>query len=223
MQWQQGYNQPYGAGQQQAPPSFLGAQPTGMYGQPQMNMLQNQRTGYPMQPQPTGFMPQQTQMTGFPQQQQAQMGMPPSMPSMPSQFQQQQPQRSFLSPMTTGMPSSQLQPQQTSMQPQIYGGPAAHVPSIFTQSFLPANPAQPIYGNHLQFNQPSALAGQSLQQAYAQQNVQQHGQATVKVPWALSADERKSYDSIFRAWDQKGTGFIEGSMSQEVFGQSVLG
>lgn len=62
----------------------------------------------------------------------------------------------------------------------------------------------------MQFNQPSMLAGQSLQQAYQQQNVQQHGQAQIKVPWALSADERKNYDSIFRAWDQQSTGFLSG-------------
>ena len=71
--------------------------------------------------------------------------------------------------------------------------------------------------------------------------MQQHGQSQVKVPWALSADERKSYDSIFRAWDQQGSGFISGAlfqlsafrslrlnfsrtgtMAQEVFGQSGL-
>ena len=44
----------------------------------------------------------------------------------------------------------------------------------------------------------------------------------VQVPWALSAEEQKNYDQIFRAWDQRGTGFISGTMAQEVFGQSGL-
>lgn len=43
-----------------------------------------------------------------------------------------------------------------------------------------------------------------------------------QVPWALSAEEQKNYDQIFRAWDQRGTGFISGTMAQEVFGQSGL-
>lgn len=103
------------------------------------------------------------------------------------------------------------------------------------------SPQQPVYGSQPQFAQPSALGGQSLTQAYQEQNNQQYGQSQVKVPWALSADERKSYDSIFRAWDQQGSGFISGAlfqfsafwslrlissrtgaMAQEVFGQSGL-
>jgi hypothetical protein len=42
------------------------------------------------------------------------------------------------------------------------------------------------------------------------------------VPWALSAEERKNYDQIFRAWDQQGSGFVSGSMAKEVFGQSGI-
>ncbi|SCZ92877.1 BZ3500_MvSof-1268-A1-R1_C065g00317 [Microbotryum saponariae] len=42
------------------------------------------------------------------------------------------------------------------------------------------------------------------------------------IPWALTKDEKKRYDQIFRAWDQQGTGFIEGRVSKEVFGQAGL-
>lgn len=46
---------------------------------------------------------------------------------------------------------------------------------------------------------------------------------TPKIPWALTKDERKNYDQIFRAWDKDGSGFISGEMAREVFGQSGLG
>jgi len=43
------------------------------------------------------------------------------------------------------------------------------------------------------------------------------------VPWTLSKQEKKDYDQIFRAWTGgSGGGFIDGSMAQEVFGQSGL-
>lgn len=52
--------------------------------------------------------------------------------------------------------------------------------------------------------------------------ISQTGQATVAIPWALTADEKKRYDQIFRAWDQQGAGFIGGAVAQEVFGQAGL-
>jgi len=87
--------------QQQQPQqnAFLNTQPTG-YGAPAP--LQPSYTGYPMQPQATGYQPQQMQpqQTGFPgqqqpsqfnqapQQQNFQTGAPP-MPQMPQQYQNQ--------------------------------------------------------------------------------------------------------------------------------------
>lgn len=60
-----------------------------------------------------------------------------------------------------------------------------------------------------------------LQQSFQQHNAQR-GTAAPRIPWALSKSEKKSYDSIFRAWDVKGTGFISGETALEVFGQSGL-
>ncbi len=48
------------------------------------------------------------------------------------------------------------------------------------------------------------------------------GTASPKIPWTLSRAEKKNYDSIFRAWDANGTGYIDGQMAFEVFGQSGL-
>lgn len=109
------------APQQQQPQqnAFLNTQPTG-YGA--AAPLQPNYTGYPMQPQATGYQPQQMQpqQTGFPgqqpsqfnqapQQQNFQTGAPP-MPQIPLQFQNQNvapPQQQQQSPATP------QQPQQT--------------------------------------------------------------------------------------------------------------
>lgn len=51
---------------------------------------------------------------------------------------------------------------------------------------------------------------------------QQQGSREPNIPWALSKEEKKSYDAIFRAWDQSGSGFVSGDVAREVFGQSGL-
>lgn len=117
--------QQFNSFQQQPPPqqqqnAFLNPNPTG-YGAPAP--LQQNFTGYPMQPQQPGFQPQQQmqpQSTGFPgqqqpsqfnsmqppqQQQSFQTGAAPPMPSIPTQFQsqpQQQPAPTPVKPQPTG-------------------------------------------------------------------------------------------------------------------------
>lgn len=63
---------------------------------------------------------------------------------------------------------------------------------------------------------------QPLQQTF-QSLIQNPSVSTPKTPWALSRQEKKDYDQIFRAWDTKGDGFLTGDMAREVFGQSGLG
>lgn len=46
------------------------------------------------------------------------------------------------------------------------------------------------------------------------------GNATV--PWAVTKDEKKIYDDMFKAWDGFGKGFVTGSQALEIFGQSGL-
>jgi len=46
------------------------------------------------------------------------------------------------------------------------------------------------------------------------------GNATV--PWAVTKDEKKIYDNLFKAWDGFGKGFITGNQAIEIFGQSGL-
>ncbi|KAK4047374.1 hypothetical protein OIV83_005421 [Microbotryomycetes sp. JL201] len=220
MSWlNQPYQGGYGGQQQQG-------QPGGQYGlQPQMTGyqpgLQPQRTGFPgqqqmqqpsylggpirqqqqpLQAQPTGFAPMQQRpmMTGYP-------GVAGG--ASPATFQHAQP---------TGYPSQM---------PGAFGGAGGNaIQSQFLSTFMPAPNTQPspyMDPSQMQFANPHQ-AGQSLQQQFQQQNQAQTGQAAVPVPWALAADEKKRYDQIFRAWDQSGSGFIDGRVAIEVFGQSGL-
>lgn len=65
-------------------------------------------------------------------------------------------------------------------------------------------------------------SGATLQQSIAQHNQDKRGSAQQRIPWALSKQERKQYDQIFRAWDTTGSGFLEGQKALEVFGASGL-
>jgi Ca2+-binding EF-hand superfamily protein len=63
----------------------------------------------------------------------------------------------------------------------------------------------------------------SLQQSFQAHNQEKRGTIAPKIPWNLSKAEKKTYDQTFRAWDQSGTGFIDGKTALEVFGASGLG
>lgn len=45
---------------------------------------------------------------------------------------------------------------------------------------------------------------------------------TAKVPWAVTKDEKKIYDELFKAWDGFGKGFVTGDVAIEIMGQSGL-
>ncbi|SCV75025.1 BQ2448_8054 [Microbotryum intermedium] len=224
---------------QQPQPGYLQSQPTGYMGQQMQQPLQGQRTGYApqggfqvslCQPQPTGFMGQrppmpqmQSQPTGYapPMLQPQPTGYPAPMQQRPmatgyASFQQQQPpppppqQHQPLMSQPTGMPGM----------PGMGGG----MQSQFLSTFMPAASRQPtsfIDPSQMQFAH-SGQNGASLAQTFQQRNQAQTGHADVPIPWALTKDEKKRYDQIFRAWDQQGTGFIEGRVSKEVFGQAGL-
>ncbi|KAJ2929867.1 hypothetical protein H1R20_g7252, partial [Candolleomyces eurysporus] len=203
----------------------LAPQATGFPAQ-QQRQLQAQATGFPgLQPQATGFVGG----GAFQQQQRAPPPPPPvppmpPMPPLPAQFQGQQ---------------SQLQPQQgpnrfmsasPGLVPQRTGFPAAAPlvaqPTGFvdprlqmlSQSFMPVNTSSPYTPAGL----PQLAPQTNLIQSFQQHNQDVRGQATQQMSWALSKAEKKKYDGIFRSWDTKGTGFIDGSTALEVFGASGL-
>lgn len=175
--------------------SQLTAQPTGFASQ---YGLQSQPTGF--QPQPTGFQQQggfAPQQTGLQQNPRATgySGPRPPMPPMPSGY------GNNLTPAQAGAPLLPLNAQPTGLPGQwgLVNAPASGLPNIdaLQQRMMP----QP--GREGGFT----TAGLS-------------GSATV--PWAVTKDEKKIYDQLFKAWDGFNKGFIGGDVAIEVMGQSGL-
>ncbi|KAF2141786.1 uncharacterized protein K452DRAFT_308847 [Aplosporella prunicola CBS 121167] len=155
-------------------------------------------------PQPTGMAPQ---MTGFG----GQSGFQPQQTGL-----QPQPTGFGMQPQATG-----LRPMQTGLQPQPTGfGMAA-----------PLN-AQPtgMPGQWGLVNTPATGLPniQSLQQQMMPQPGREAGfsaaglRGNATVPWAVTKDEKKIYDDLFKAWDGFGKGFVTGEQAIEIFGQSGL-
>ena len=176
-----------------------------------LSQIASQPTGFASQyipPQPTGFQQNQIppQQTGFPSQ-------PTGFQSNPSisvsGFGSLQPpgqsnQSNFntgLQPQPTGQIPMPLNAQPTGRPGQwgLVNAPATGLPNIeaLSQRMMP----QP--GREGGFT----TAGLS-------------GSATV--PWAVTKDEKKIYDALFKAWDGFNKGFIGGDVAIEVMGQSGL-
>ena len=177
-----------------------------------LSQIASQPTGFASQyipPQPTGFQPNQNapQATGFQPQ-------PTGFQSNPSisisgfgnnlQPPGQNNQSSFntgLQPQPSGQIPMPLNAQPTGRPGQwgLVNAPATGLPNIeaLSQRMMP----QP--GREGGFT----TAGLS-------------GSATV--PWAVTKDEKKIYDALFKAWDGFNKGFIGGDVAIEVMGQSGL-
>ncbi|KAJ5817943.1 hypothetical protein N7447_007951 [Penicillium robsamsonii] len=179
--------------------SQLTAQPTGFFPQ-QTGIQQPNQTGFPgqnqsqfLQSQQTGFM-SNPQATGY-------TGPRPPMPPMPTGY------GSNLSPSQTGgMQGLGVQPTGLVAQPTGMPGqwgfintPAQGLPNIeaMKQQLMP---------------QPGREGGFSA--------VGLSGNATVA--WAITKEEKKIYDDLFRAWDGFRKGFISGETAIEIMGQSGL-
>lgn len=191
-------------------PSNSGSSPSIQQPQPQtsnaqlLTQLTSQPTGFASQyipPQPTGF------ATGFGQQQGNVSGLPQN-PSTSGYLGPRPP----MPPMPTGYSSASSQPQM--------GGQS-----------LPLN-AQPTGrpGQWGLVNTPaSGLPNiDALQQRMMPQPGREGGYTTAglagsaTVPWAVTKDEKKIYDQLFKAWDGLNKGFIGGDVAIEVMGQSGL-
>ena len=170
----------------------LTSQPTGFASQ----YIPPQPTGMPSQPK--GFVPQQTgfgqQQQGFPQSTGYQGPRPP-MPPMPTGY------SSNLSPSQTGGLTMSLNAQPTGRPGQwgLVNSPASGLPNIdlLQQRMMP---------------QPGREGGFTTQGL----------SGTATIPWAVTKDEKKIYDQLFKAWDGFNKGFIGGDVAIEVMGQSGL-
>ena len=171
-----------------------------------LGSLQGQPTGFSgqiagLQPQATTFVPQQT---GFQQLQQ------PGMVTSQTGFPQ--------NPQASG-----------------YNGPRPPLPPMPTDFSQPAAAplnAQPT-GRPGQWGLVNAPAsGLPNIDALRQQMMPQPGRegtftttglrGNAAVPWAVTKDEKRIYDDLFKAWDGFGKGYITGNQCIEIFGQSGL-
>ncbi|KAG9017136.1 hypothetical protein FRB90_001611 [Tulasnella sp. 427] len=233
----QQYPQPTGFQPQSSFGLSIAAQPTGF----QPNAFQRPP---PVPPLPNSF--QQAQPTGFAGSAFGGGAPPPNFQQPTPQHSaanllNPSQQSRFLSPSPALGSTGGLAPQQTGLVPQQTGwagsagggsglSPLVAQPTGFgdprmrmmSQTFMPANTSMPYGpGSTPQFAGPPQQAqGLSLQQSMQQHN--QNVGGGPKISWALSKEERKSYDNIFRAWDPQGSGFISGKQALEVFGQSGL-
>lgn len=170
------------------------------------------------QPQPSNSQLLQSQMTGFPGQQ-------PGFGGQPQGLQAQQ----------TGFPGMQ------NPQPTGYQGPRPPMPPMptgFGQGPNDAGVAMPLNA------QPTGRPGQwglvnapasglpnidALQARMMPQQGREAGSYTTQglqgnavIPWAITKEEKTRYDSLFRAWDGFGKGYIGGDQAIEIMGQSGL-
>ncbi|CAH0026806.1 unnamed protein product [Clonostachys rhizophaga] len=175
------------------------------------------------QPQPQASNAQllQAQMTGFPGQAN------PSIPTQPTGFPGQQAGQG-LQPQATGFPMQNAQATG-------YQGPRPPMPPMPTGFNQPAAPlnAQPT-GRPGQWGLVNAPASglpniDALQARMMPQQGREAGSFTTQglqgnavIPWAITKEEKTRYDSLFRAWDGMGSGFIGGAQAIEIFGQSGL-
>ena len=173
----------------------IATQPTGFASQyipPQPTGFQQQTQS--MTPQQTGFQPQQTNFQQNPQAT-GYSGPRPPMPPMPTGY------GLNMSPSQTGGAAMPLNAQPTGRPGQwgLVNAPSTGLPNIdaLQQRMMP---------------QPGREGGFSTQGL--------SGNATV--PWAVTKDEKKIYDQLFRAWDGLNKGFIGGDVALEVMGQSGL-
>lgn len=177
--------------------SQIASQPTGFAAQyipPQPTGFSNQQPSFT--PQSTGF--QQPQQMGFQQNLQVAgfQGARPPMPPMPTGY------GSTLSPSQTGnQPPMPLNAQPTGRPGQwgLANTPASGLPNIdaLQQRMMPQPGREGGYTT-------TGLSG------------------TATVPWAVTKDEKKIYDGLFKAWDGFNKGFLGGDVAIEVMGQSGL-
>ncbi len=176
--------------------SQITSQPTGFAAQyipPQPTGIGNQQPGFAQQP--AGFQQQQPDFQQNPLATGFQGARPP-LPPMPTGF------GSNMSPSQTGNQAAMPLNAQPTGRPGQWGlvnAPASGLPNIdiLQQRMMP---------------QPGREGG------YTTAGLS--GSATV--PWAVTKDEKKIYDGLFKAWDGFNKGFIGGDVAIEVMGQSGL-
>ncbi|KIW42058.1 uncharacterized protein PV06_05643 [Exophiala oligosperma] len=186
-----------------SPPAPQAPRPQQASNQQLLSQLTSQPTGFYNQA--TGFQPGlQAQPTGFPGQQ---PGLQPQASGFPGATGYTGP-RPPMPPMPTGF-ANNMSPQQT--------GPLQAQPTGL--------PGQWGFVNAPATGLPNieALRQQLMPQTGREGGFTTQGLAgSAKIPWAVTKDEKRIYDDLFRAWDGLGRGYISGDVAIEIMGQSGL-
>ncbi|KAJ5936362.1 hypothetical protein N7454_004997 [Penicillium verhagenii] len=180
--------------------------------QPQPQQPSNAALLTQLTAQPTGFFPQQTgmqqpQQTGFQNQ---------------SQFLQPQQTGFLTNPQATGYtgPRPPMPPMPTgygsNLSPAQTGGLTAQPTGIPGQWGFINTPAQGL--PNIEAMKQQLMPQPGREGGFNMSNLS--GNATVA--WAITKEEKKIYDDLFRAWDGMHKGFIGGETAIEIMGQSGL-
>ena len=183
--------------------SQITAQPAGFVSQPSTlqtgpapfssQTLAPQVTGFPTQSQPQFLQSQPTGLLSNPQPT-GYSGPRPPLPQMPTGF-----GTTGLAPQQTGLAPLAAQPTGVPGQWGFVNAPSTGLPNIeaLKQQLMP---------------QPGREGG------YTTTGLS--GNATI--PWAITKDEKKIYDDLFKVWDGFRKGYIGGDTAIEIMGQSGL-
>lgn len=145
------------------------------------------------------------------------------------------PQRSLSTSMVNSMPTGQtVQPQPTgypALQPMMTG---LQAPSSSSLQVPMITGVTPMMGNNIQVSMPTGMnsnnmafmnrmmPGAVLGDANGQQQKFEAVSSNVKIPWAVTVEERQRYSKIFKAWDTENKGYLTGQKAKEIFMQSGL-
>ncbi|KAI8994918.1 hypothetical protein BDB01DRAFT_714837 [Pilobolus umbonatus] len=135
-------------------------------------------------------------------------GMPPSItgnqPSLYANIPQQ----------PTGMIGNSVNGNISNMQAPMMTGVTPMISSYGPQITMPTG----MLGNNVDFtNRMMPQSG-----SYAPPSEFQALSGNVKIPWAVTVEEKKQYKKIFKAWDAENKGFLTGETAKEIFSQSGL-
>lgn len=196
--------QPTGLGSSSSP-SLLGVQPMPQRSN-STSMLQSLAKGQTIQSQPTGY--QHSQPTGLQQ---------PSFTGLQAQM-------TGVQPMPTGL----QQPPMTGLASQPTGMLQQQQPTGLQVPMITG--VTPMMGNNIQVAMPTGMAGnnmdftnQMMPDARMGGNHQfQAITGKVKIPWAVTTEEKQRYSKVFKSWDTDNKGYISGDKAKEIFTQSGL-
>ncbi|KAI9494803.1 hypothetical protein BDB00DRAFT_882674 [Zychaea mexicana] len=116
----------------------------------------------------------------------------------------------------TSLPGGLQSQQPTGMQVPMMTGVTPMLAPGNQQIAMPTG----MYGNNLDFMNrmmPGAApsGGQQPQEFQAVSS-------KVKIPWAVTSEEKQRYSKIFKAWDEEKKGYLTGDKAKEIFTQSGL-